>query len=234
VNLQCENTVRDDVHDDRLGESLGLALENRLQWGINQRLGVSLRRKSGRVLLASISRESLILGMSRARSGSGRKILNVVLSIEKSLLLRRAISSVAPGDTTEPAGDVVSNFSSTISLVLLLGMGLIKEEKSDNDTKENGGGAEKVREEVRVSIPDGSTSKDLGVADAWSSESSSNHRPNDRSKEVTQSAFAINDYMHYISLPNAPHHGHDSISTCCRSVRANRFQWFGSTYADVP
>jgi hypothetical protein len=145
-------------------------------------LGIGLGSKSGRVLLASISRESLILRVRRARAGAGRKVLSVVLSVEKSLLLRRAIPSITLGDATEPAGDVVADLSSTIPLVLLLGVGLIKEEKSNDDTKENSGGTEKVRKEVRVSVPDGSTGEDLGVADAWSGESSSNHRSNDRSK----------------------------------------------------
>jgi hypothetical protein len=120
--------------------------------------------------------------VGRARAGAGRKVLNVVLSVKKSLLLGGASSSVALADTTEPAGNVISNLSSTIPLLLLLGVGLVKEQKSNDDSKENSAGAEKVRKEVRVSVPDGSTGEDLGVADARSGESSSNHRSNDRSK----------------------------------------------------
>jgi hypothetical protein len=70
--------------------------------------------------LASISRKSLVVGVDRARAGTVREILDVVLSIEESLLLRRATSSIALGNTTEPAGNVISKLSATISLVLLL------------------------------------------------------------------------------------------------------------------
>ncbi|KAI6757714.1 hypothetical protein HG531_003539 [Fusarium graminearum] len=72
----------------------------------------------------------------------------MVLSIKKSLLLRSAVSSVALGDTTKPAGDVVSHLPTTIPLVLLLRVGLIEEKKSNDDTEENSAGAEKVREEL--------------------------------------------------------------------------------------
>jgi hypothetical protein len=144
-------------------------------------LCVRLRSKSGRILLASVSRQGLVR-VGRARANTSREILNVLLSIEKSLLLGRAASSVAAGNPTEPAGEVISDLTSTVSLSLLLSMGLIQEEKSNDDSEENGGGAEEIGEEVGISVPDGSASEDLGVADAWSCESSSNHRPNDRSK----------------------------------------------------
>jgi hypothetical protein len=132
--------------------------------------------------LASISRKSLIIGVGRARAGAVREILNVVLSIEESLLLGRATSSIALGNTTEPAGNIISELSATISLVLLLGVGFVEEKKANNDSNENSGGAEEVGEKVGVSVPDGSTGEDLGVTDAWSCQCSSNHRSNNRSK----------------------------------------------------
>lgn len=132
--------------------------------------------------MASVSRKSLVVGVGGARAGAVREILDVVLSVKESLLLGRTTSSIALGNTTEPARNVISKLSATISLVLLLGVGFVKEKKSDNDSNENSGGAEEVGEKVGVSVPDGSTGEDLGVADAWSCQCSSNHRSNDRSK----------------------------------------------------
>jgi hypothetical protein len=180
-NLQGENAIRDDIHNDRLGESLRLSHHDGFQGGLVQGLCVRLRSKSGRILLASVSRQGLVR-VGRARANAGRQILDVLLSVKKSLLLGRAASSVTASNSTEPAGEVISNLTSTVSLGLLLSMGLIQEEKPNDDSEENSGGAEKIREEVGISVPDGSTSEDLGVANAWSCESSSNHRPNDRSK----------------------------------------------------
>ena len=180
-HLQSKNAVRDDVHDDGLGEGLGLLLHNRLEGLGLQRSSVVHGSESGRAFLALIGGQNLVLFI-RARRTVAATVADVTLSVEQSLLLGGTSSSVALGHSAKQLGKIVANLASTVPLGLLLSMRFVEVEEANNDANKDSSGAEEVRKEVRVSVPDGSAGKDLGVADARSGESSSDHGANDGSR----------------------------------------------------